>query len=378
MANWKGDLRKLEKAEHIFNVTFDKASWTTPEGPGIRNASLSLDTSPLMMEGRQMQCEIGGSPIVMDLKLSGFPEKPEAVAKVSAGELKPLEVWAAATALFQSKAEKAAPDFSPRVKEFIQALLPEDKVLKNVRAEVRYNGVAWDVPVLQFESYGGKADLKGLWSLKDKEPGYRLEGEFRGVDLGLFLSRAAGQKVFEGVLDLKGSIEGTEWGPEAWGRSLKGQGEFTLTGGKFMTFDLKDVLSTIEPFRDIGRLAPSLKDFGSMNFKWKILEGKVTTDNLLVENKDYIMDGEGALGFDGLANYRMDVFLSSELAAKLLPEMAKPFKKNPQAHLGPIPTLLSGSLLAPEVKPDPAQVGELTEKIRKGNAKEILYELVTE
>lgn len=40
--------------------------------------------------------------------------------------------------------------------------------------------------------------------------------------------------------------------------------------------------------------------------------------------------------------------------------------------------LLSGSLLAPEVKPDPAQVGELTEKIRKGRTKDILVELVAE
>ena len=73
MANWKGDLRELEKAEHIFNMTFDKASWTTPEGMGVRNASLALDYGPLMLESRQMQFEIGGSPVVADLKISGFP-----------------------------------------------------------------------------------------------------------------------------------------------------------------------------------------------------------------------------------------------------------------------------------------------------------------
>ena len=63
---------------------------------------------------------------------------------------------------------------------------------------------------------------------------------------------------------------------------------------------------------------------------------------------------------------------------KLLPEMASSLKRNPQAHLGPIPTLFSGTLLAPEVKPDPVQAEELTEKIRRGKVKDILYELVTE
>ena len=58
--------------------------------------------------------------------------------------------------------------------------------------------------------------------------------------------------------------------------------------------------------------------------------------------------------------------------------MAHSFKKDPQAHLGPIPMLFSGSLIAPEVKPDPAPAEELTKKIRKGKSKDFLYELVTE
>ena len=52
--------------------------------------------------------------------------------------------------------------------------------------------------------------------------------------------------------------------------------------------------------------------------------------------------------------------------------------KNPQAHLGPIPTLLSGPLMTPVIKPDPAHVEELVTKIRKGTTKEILCELVLE
>mgnify|MGYP006957753462 CR=1 FL=1 len=115
-----------------------------------------------------------------------------------------------------------------------------------------------------------------------------------------------------------------------------------------------------------------------MNFNWKLADGKVTTDNLLVKSKDYVLDGEGTLGFDGLANFRTDVFLSMGIAAELLPRKASSFKKNPQAHLGPIPMLFSGALLAPEVKPVPAQAAELTEKILRGKEKDFLYEIVTE
>ena len=379
MANWKGDLRELEKAEHIFNISFDKASWTIPEGPGIRNASLSLDYSPLMLEGRKMQFELGGSPVVADLKISGFPEKPKVEVKVSAEEWKPLEAWMSAEALLQRKGETAKTAAYDRVKEFIQAIFPKDKILKKTRVDVLYENDVWNVPVLQFEAYGGKANLKGKWSLKDKKSEYLLEGELRGMDLGLFMSRSGEtQKVFEGTLDLKCSVTDTGWGAEAWSKSLSGQGEWTLLNGKFLTFDLKDALSTIEPFKNIGEIRPSLKDFDSMNFGWKISEGKVTMGNLLVKSKDYVLDGEGTLGFDGLANFKMEAFLASEVAKKLLPDTARSFKKDPQAHLGPIPMLFSGSLLAPDLKPNPAQAEEMTAKIRKGKAKDFILELVTE
>ncbi|MFH1800664.1 MAG: AsmA-like C-terminal region-containing protein [Candidatus Omnitrophota bacterium] len=379
MSNWRGDLRKLEKAEHIFNLTFEKVSWTVPEGPGLRNVSLSLDYSPLMLEGRQMQFEVGGSSVVANLKIEGLPEKPQAILKVSTGALKPLEVWQAVAALLKYKEEDTGMNALGHVKEFIQAVCPKDQVLKNVLADVLYKSSVWDVPSLQFEGYGGKAGLKGALNFGGKEPGYNFNGEFHGVDLGLFLGRQdAGGKALEGVLDLKCSVTGTGWGPEAWSKSLAGQGTWTLRSGRFLTFDLKDALITIKPLQDLGKIRSSLKDFDLMNFNWKLTEGKVTTDNLLVESKDYVMDGEGTLGFDGLANFRTDVFLSIELAAKLLPHMKSSLKKNPQAHWGPIPMLFSGPLLAPEVKPAPAPAAELQEKILKGKAKDFLCEIVTE
>jgi hypothetical protein len=379
MANWKGDLRKLEKAERIFNATFDKASWITPAGLGVRNASLVLDYSPLMMEGRQMQFEIGGFPVIADLKISELSQKPKVETKISSGELKLLQAWREITALFQRKAEGAGPDSFDHIENFIENLLPENEALRNILAEVRCENDVWSMPLLQFESYGGKADLRGSLKFKDKEPDYQIEGGFLGLDLGLFLQRRdAAQRVLEGTLDLKGSVQGTGWGFENENGSFAGQGEFTLTNGKFLTFDFKDALSTIDPFRNLGAFIPTMRDFDTMNFYWKVSERKVATDNLLVKHGDYVIDGEGTLGFDGIANFRADVFLSGGLAAALLPEMAKSFNKNPHAHLGPIATLISGSLLSPEVKPDPVQAAELTEKIYKGKTKEILYELVLE
>lgn len=379
MSNWRGDLRKLEQAENIFNLSFDKVSWTVPEGPGVRNASLSLDYSPLMFEGRQMQFEIGGSPVVADLKISGFPEKTRIDAKVSSEAFKPLETWEVAEALLKHKSGAAVGDVFDRVKEFLSAIFPKGQILKNVSVELRNEGKVWEVPVLQFEGYGGKADLRGKWDTTADAPGYGLDGEFRGVDLGLFLGRQdPAQRSLDGILDLKASVTGTGWGPEAWGKSLAGQGQWTLRDGKFMTFDLKDALSAIEPFQGLGEIRSDLKGFDSMDFNWKIAEGKVSTGDLLVKSQDYIVDGEGTLDFTGLTNFRMDVFLANAVATELLTNVASTIKKEPKAHFGPIPMLFSGALLAPDMKPVPAQAAELTEKIHKGKVKDFLYEVVTE
>jgi hypothetical protein len=379
MANWKGDLRKLEKAEHIFNLSFEKASCTNLEGVGFRNVTLSLDYSPLMMEGRQMQFEIGGAPMTADLKISGFPEKPQVDIKVSAAEMKPLEAWRAAEAFLKRKdASEGTPAYD-HAKGFIQNVFSEDQSLKNLVAEIIYAEGVWNASSLQFEAYQGKAKFVGALNLNGPEVEYGFDAELQGLDLGLFLGRQdILKKVLEGALDLKGSMAGKGWGAEAWNKSLEGQGEWTLKNGRFVTFDPKDAIATLEHFSDLGTIRPSFREFDSMNFEWKIGNAKATTDNLLVKSSDYVMDGEGTLGFDGLANFRLDMFLSSDVAMKLLPDMVSAFKKDPQAHMGPISMLFSGSLAAPDMKPEPIQTEELTDKIRRGKAKEFIYELVTE
>ncbi len=379
LANWKGDVRKVEQAERIFNITLEKGSWTTLDGQGIRNATLVFDSSPLMMEGRQMKFDIGNSPMLVDLKISGINEKPQTDIKVMSGELKPQEVWQAVTALFRHKQADAGPDIYDHVKKSIEALFPQNNPIRDFSVEAHLQDKLWDVPALKFLSYEGQVALKGLMDVNDKELHYHVEGEVLGLNMGLFLGRAEeGQKLLDGTLTFKGSLQGTGWGKQAWAKSLTGQGELTLANGRFQTFDLKDTLAVIEPFSGIGEIDPGMKDFGNLDLHWQLSGGKMTTNDLLIKSPDYVIDGEGTMDFEGLTNLRFDVFLSTALAARLLPDMASPLKKAKQAHVGPIPVLFSGPFSAPEVKPDPVQVAGLVDKIQRKKTKEILYELILE
>ncbi|HNX68655.1 MAG TPA: AsmA-like C-terminal region-containing protein [Candidatus Omnitrophota bacterium] len=381
LANWKGDLRKLEKAEHIFNVTIEKGSLVVSDGKGIHNATLAFDYSPMMLEGRQMKFDIGNSSVVADLKIWGGAEDRQTEVRVVSLELKPREAWQAVVGLCRSKAPEAgaAPDLYDQVANSIEVLFPQDQALKDFSTSVRYRGKKWDVSELVFTAYQGQVALRGMMDFADKEPQYRCDGEVKGLDLGLYTGRKdTNTKVLDGNLTLQGFLEGRGWGKEAWGKSLGGEGSFSLVNGKFQTFDLKDTLATMEPFSAIGEVVPSIRDFDAMDFHWKLSGGKIFTEDLLVKQKDYVMDAEGTLDLEGLANFRSEVYLSTALAARLFPKMASAFNKETKAHFGPISVLLSGPLAAPAVKFDPIQGETLSDKIRRKKAKELLYELVLE
>ncbi len=379
LGNWKGDLRKLEQAEHIFHGTFDKGFWLAADGLGVKNATLSLDYSPLMLEGRQMQFEVGNSPVVADLKISGKGEKIQVEAKLTSENLKPREAWQSVMALCRKKAGAPGIDFYDVMKDSLAALFPGEEPLKQFSVEGRYGDRTWDISSLKFEGYEGQAELKGMVSLKEKEPHYKCEGEIRGLNFGRFLGRYdPAVKVLEGAVTLKGTLEGKGWGQEALEKSLSGQGDFSLMNARFETFDLKDEIATIQSFARIGEVLPQVKDFDAVDLHWKYTGGKLITDNLLMRHKDYIVDGEGTLGLDGVSNFRMEVFLSSAVAARIFPEMAAAFNAEPRAHLGPIPVLLSGAFSKPELNLDPAQVAGLSDKIARKKTADILVELVLE
>lgn len=379
LGNWKGDLRKLEQAEHIFHVTVEKGLWTAADGLGIKNATFSFDYSPLMLEGRRMQFEAGNSTLVMDLKISGKDEKVRAEGKLTSEELRPREAWQSVMALGQRKAEGPGGSFYEVVKDSMAALFPEEERLKQFAVEGQYHDRTWTIADLRFEGYEGQVALKGTVNLREKDPRYSCGGEIRGLNFGRFLGRHdPAKKVLEGTLTLQGTLEGKAWGQEAADKSLSGQGDFTLVNAAFGTFDLKDELAKIGAFAGIGKVVPQVKDFDEVDLRWRLGAGKFATDNLLMKHKDYIVDGEGTVGLDGLANFRMEVFLSSAVAARILPEMAVSFNAEPRAHLGPIPVLLSGALSKPEVKLDPVQVAGLTDKIARRRAGELLIELVLE
>lgn len=378
LANWKGDLRHFDKTEQIFHVTIENGALTGKDGKGVGNANFSFDYSPLMLEGREMKFEIGGSALVADLKVTQPGVKSAVWARLSSGELRVEEFWDAVMALFRKKADPASGrDVLDHVKTSIGDLFPSGQTLKDFSAELAYSDGQWDVPKFHAQVYGGMLDLAGSLDLSAKPIGYLCEGEAKGLDFASFLTRSGQeQPPMTGSLTLKFSLHGNGWGKDNWAGLLGGKGRFTLSNGRVNFIDLPGAVATITPFSGIRERLKDPGAFSELDFNWSLFDGKVMTDNFLTRGSDYVVAGEGTLGFDGLTNFRWDVFFPTTLAAEIFPEMAGTFQRETRAHLGPITMLVTGPLSAPEIKPDPAQVEELVEKIRNKKARSLLFELV--
>ncbi len=380
LANWKGDLRKLESAEHIFHVTIEKGSWVGTDGQGVQNAQLSFDVSPLMIEGKQMQFQVGNSPVVADLAVLNLQTQPQARIRVVSGEFDPLGVWQSVAALFPEIFKERSSEIYPQIRHSIEALFPAGKTARNFSVDMDYDTELWNIQNLRFEAYEGQADLKGSLDFRDDRFRYICEGEIRGLNLGLFVDRKApAPKMLDGTTHLKLYLEGEGWGEEAWRRFLAGQGNMTVENGQFNDLDIPDALSRIRSFEKITEVIgdKDRKAFSQLDFKWDLKDGKLTTENLLLKkNENIIVDGEGTLGFDGLLNFRLDVFLPPVIAQELFPFLSRSFQKEENVYLGPIPILLSGPFEKPELKPDPAQVEILEDHIANERSDEVLLQLI--
>ena len=326
-----------------------------------------------------MRFDLSGSPVVADIKVMGIHENVEVQAKILSSKLDPVAAWSGITALFQRKKEKTGKDVYDHTKDALRGIFPKGQQVKDFLVELHYLDGLWEVQKLDAKVYDGAVSLKGTMDFSSEPLKYKCESEIKGLDLDSFLNRAGGTpKMFEGSLTLGSDLEGTGWGAEAWRDSLKGYGKFNLTNGKAPMFDISIPLSVLGPFSRIGEKVKGLDSFEQMDFGWSLAGGKISIGDFLIKGPGYVVDGEGTLDFDGLVNFRWDVFLPTSLAAGIFPDMAKTFLGKPQAHLGPIPVLVSGLITEPELKPDPAQAEELIEKIEQRKAKSLLYELVLE
>jgi len=246
-------------------------------------------------------------------------------------------------------------------------------------AELRYEDRRVTLDPLSMRSLGGTVSGRGVYDVsRAGPPSFRFETSARNVEIEDLLGRgsAAGHKVLEGRLDADVTVSGagSEWAVIQKG--LAGDGTFNVRDGVIRDVNLAEgVLAGVTGVPGLsGLLSQNLKTkyprmfqtgdtaFDALTGVFKLVEGRLVTDNLLVKAPDFAVRGKGGIGLDRSVDLNAAFEASAPLTKDLLREVGAMKYLTDRSGKVAIPFRLQGTLPAVRPRPDLAFVGSALQR----------------
>lgn len=344
LTSMKGNLRQMEKAQLMNNITFDEIEAKASNGAMISNLSGLADVGPLDSELKDFRFRIGKTAFTMEGKMFMSPNV-RWLARLRAAELDLPDFLAELR-----KISEVFPDTVPldwnTLEPLILKWVPENAVLKQVYGELAHGEQQTILPELTAQIYDGDVSIRGKHDFSKEIPESFLHLDVKNVNLAK-AGRSREKTFMNGTLFLTGELDGRGPLDEKWPERLTGAGSFSVTNGEFHQVDLLAGLAGITGLGKLGPFQSGATRFHDVRGQWSVKNKKLQTDELVLISDDFQIEGAGDLGFDGSLNYRLSAYLMPSLARKIIPRFEE------EARLGPIPLLVVGNIGHPSVRPDP-------------------------
>ncbi len=386
LLNWKGNLVQLEKAQRMMNLTLEDARFTTPSGGGIRKANVSFDVSPLRLRVKESALEIGTNSFQLEGEIRTPYENPQPNFKMTSSRLEPFSLLADLRELGPvfypaGNWRKGLNSFEAAVKKF----LPGPAELDEFELTLGSRPNQLTLENLSFQLWGGAVSLRGERDWPSEKPNFWLEVTLDRIPLArYFEARGEAGKIFEGNLFANGRFQGVGFQPEEISKGLTGEGKLSLTNGEWRALDLSGPLKGLhlglgEPlFGTFSQEKLSATPFYDLKAGWRYRDGKFDFRDFVVHNENLWVSGEGNLTPEGTLNGRLGIYLSKLHTVEFFKSMGKREDETQGKQLGPLPFLLVGSLVKPEVKPDWAPLERFLEGVRSRRFRRLLREPLKE
>ncbi len=219
--------------------------------------------------------------------------------------------------------------------------------------------------------FSGSVEGGAVVDLADpRAPEFTIDSAARGLeanDLVSALTPADG--VLHGTLDLQSHFTGRGVEPAAIAQSLVAEGVFNAAGGRLAHGPHTQALWNALKLDERKAI-----DFRALAAPFSIRGGKLNTENLRIESTDAIWQANGAIGFDGVMDYTVQVELGDALAGEFRRRAGGEIAKLLAGDSGKI-TLdlhLSGPATGPQVSLD---TSKLAERMRRNAAGQLQKEL---
>ncbi len=186
---------------------------------------------------------------------------------------------------------------------------------RELNASVRYQDGRATLAPMSLQAYGGALSGSGHYDITDADnPRFAMDLEGTDIRLGDLVTAQTGgaEGVVEGLLDLSVSVAGSgkEW--VSIRNALNGNGSFGLRDGAIKDVNLAEgVLQGITGVpglssllsEDLRRDYPGLFTTGDTHFEdlragFRMVAGRMITDDVVLKATDYIVRGKGSIGLD--------------------------------------------------------------------------------
>ena len=229
-------------------------------------------------------------------------------------------------------------------------------VASDFAAEFAYADSALHLTSAQARAYGGSLTQHGTVTVRDP-PMYDVTVRADDVDCEALLTAVTGERPNYGCerLSAEAAVHGQWTGAESVAHGAQGSGRIEMRGGTIPSSSIigavwhaaVPVLAAGREPRNIG--APTRVDRLTESFTLR--DGVMHTSDLSLLTDDYTVTGTGRIGLEGTLDLNTEVALTAAGVAKLLVMAALPIPSSVPA-LPPIPTIITGTVGSPTIRPD--------------------------
>jgi uncharacterized protein involved in outer membrane biogenesis len=230
--------------------------------------------------------------------------------------------------------------------------------LEALKGQARLTSDGATLEPISFGLFGGRYDGALALTLADKTPTFRWTAALTGIDVAAATAYAGSPGTVSGRLSGKIELRGQGADAASAIKTARGSARVDVTDGSVKNLGLVRTIVIATSGRSGATASAGSGDepFSKLGATLSIANGSASTDDLVFESKDLLLDAAGTVRLDGTAiNLNGNVRLSEALTQQAGRDLVRYTQDQGRVTL---PASITGTAAAPAVRIDVANVAK--------------------
>jgi uncharacterized protein involved in outer membrane biogenesis len=344
----------------------------------LKDINSSIKFAGDSMELKEASFRLGSSPIKVNAKIKNFAQ-PAITYRLSSSELKLSDVLKSANSSqiqgsilkgvnSEGKIDIAGEKIHYQGKVSVLQGMINNIAIQNIQSNLSFTNEDAVIEKFAFKVFEGLVRGKGKYSFPTgKNPQFNLSSEIVGMDLKK-LSQATSPSTKETLVGKLGLVlqirgRGDEW--ETIQHTLKGKGKMKIEDGALLNVNIPEaVLTKVTGVPGLSALiSKKVKkkyahlfesqdtEFEEIRSSFSVDNGKVFIQDLILDAKDYAIQGKGWVGFNKDINFSASLVMAQKFSEDIMGDMKEAKYITNEENRLEFPFRITGRV--PQIKPMP-------------------------